>query len=452
MPTFSTPRSRPGSPTALHSLLLASLAALLLTPATQADTVKVAPGESIQDAIDAAAPGDTLVIAGGTYEGRYVIPAGKDGLEIKGKGKVILDAAQTPVEGGPPAGFSIDSSNVVLRNLTIRHAPDLGITTLTSQSGLTLDKLTILNCGNSAIRLEADTSTVNRCTVRGTANAGIELNGDGAILTRNTVSSCGSDALKVTGDGALISRNKLSDATDNGIDVLGQDAFVERNSISRTDDSAITITGDQALLDGNTIDVVCNDAGILVTGGSATIMRNKISSVVNGKDGIRLLVFTSSGLVDRNTLRDCRGAGVFTAGDDITISRNKVTDCGGQLGSIDVTGDTNTLSKNVVKGSPADGIRLAGNGNLLQGNKVSDSLQDGIVVGSGTANTLDGNNIRKNQGEGVENGAMGTVLSKNKICKNRIDVVNDSGSGATITIEDDNSICDGSDGSDDPEV
>src|SRR5687767_8946150 len=82
-------------------LALAALA--LFVPASSAAgsrTVHVDPGESIQDAIDAARPGTTIKLAEGTYAGGLLI--NKDGIELVGEGrkKTKIVEPATPSAGG----------------------------------------------------------------------------------------------------------------------------------------------------------------------------------------------------------------------------------------------------------------------------------------------------------------------------------------------------------------
>jgi hypothetical protein len=75
-----------------------ALAALLLgLPASAAArTITVSPGESIQAAVDDAAPGTTIKLEKGTYHGTVVVQ--KDGIEIVGAGRKAtkIDATATP--------------------------------------------------------------------------------------------------------------------------------------------------------------------------------------------------------------------------------------------------------------------------------------------------------------------------------------------------------------------
>src|SRR5262249_1076922 len=79
---------------------------------------------------------------------------------------------------------------------------------------------------------------------------------------------------------------------------------------------------------------------------------------------------------------------------------------------IDITGNTNLLSKNDVgdsgKGNSGDGINVRGAGNVLDQNNVFASSSDGIDIAGGTAaapNVISNNNVgdrgKSNLGNGI---------------------------------------------------
>jgi hypothetical protein len=95
--------------------LVAAAAALALTVPAAADHVTVVkPGESIQAAIDAAAPGATIVVKRGTYAENLVITT--DGITLKGKGAKLVppaDPVANACSSGQPAVDGICATGVV---------------------------------------------------------------------------------------------------------------------------------------------------------------------------------------------------------------------------------------------------------------------------------------------------------------------------------------------------
>lgn len=106
----------------LRALTAAALAVAMVAavvPAVSADgTVHhVEPGESIQDAVDAAKPGDTIRLSAGTFHQKVVVPEDTEDLVIEGagQGETILDG-----NGGNGTGIAIYADGVSVRDLTVR--------------------------------------------------------------------------------------------------------------------------------------------------------------------------------------------------------------------------------------------------------------------------------------------------------------------------------------------
>jgi len=441
-------------PTRLALPALALLAVALPATTLQADVFVVAPGASIQAALDVAGPGDVVRVSAGTYTELLSIGTGRDGLVLEGKGKVVIDQLPPPSEGARVPGLSIASSSVVVRRLTLRHAAGTAIAaTEPGLSGLLLDRVEVVNPTGTAIDLLGDGHSLVRCRVVGAGDRGIVIEGQDALVSRNTVEQCAADGIVIDGDQAEVSRNVVDQVRgDNGIDVFGNGALVSRNTVFRTDDSAITLDGDDAVVEKNQVQGVCSDAGVRVQGNHPVVSGNRISGVLDGQDTLRVVSLGGSGVVDGNVLSDGTGTGLSLSGDAVLVSGNTITACGVDAFGLEVAGNLNIIDLNRILRSHADGLRLDGNANVLTANSVLDGYEDGIVVGSGAANVLDGNLVKNNQSEGVENGGTGTVLRDNRILKNRIDLVNDTDGGATLVLESGNVIGDGSDGSDEPEV
>lgn len=75
------------------SVAVALAAAVLTAPASAAPRVRVVhPGESIQDAVDAASPGDTIAVRAGTYRENLLVQ--KNGISLRaGRGVVLRPPA-----------------------------------------------------------------------------------------------------------------------------------------------------------------------------------------------------------------------------------------------------------------------------------------------------------------------------------------------------------------------
>ncbi len=129
----------------LTNLCLISFCTFLLTtsqPSAAADLVVDDDGEqcpradytNLQDAVDAAQPGETLAVCPGLYAGTITIGADKAGLTLRGRsGRVrdrVGDPAREAVVAGSPEGtpgFAVQADDVAIIGFTIYETGDTGI-------------------------------------------------------------------------------------------------------------------------------------------------------------------------------------------------------------------------------------------------------------------------------------------------------------------------------------
>jgi nitrous oxidase accessory protein NosD len=84
----------------------------------------VHPGESIQKAIKAADPGDTIVVLGGVHHETAVIK--KDGISLRGV-DAVLKPPTKPTSPCGASGFCVKADNVSISGFTVRNFPETGI-------------------------------------------------------------------------------------------------------------------------------------------------------------------------------------------------------------------------------------------------------------------------------------------------------------------------------------
>jgi parallel beta-helix repeat protein len=155
------------------------LAPLATAGAAHAATTRtVHPGESIQAAVDASVPGDTVVVESGTYAqsvgihtsgitliGRgatLVPPADDQGFDCRAGGEVADGICITAPDGGTQAADGPPMlDGVTVRGMTVKGFPDSGIFAFGS-TNLTYDRNTAIN--NGGYGLAAFTTVGTRMT------------------------------------------------------------------------------------------------------------------------------------------------------------------------------------------------------------------------------------------------------------------------------------------------
>ncbi len=201
--------------------------------------------DTIQDAIDAAADGDTILVADGTYGG-FTVDKGVT-IEAANPGSVTIDAGGASnavvVEGGG------DGQSLVLAGLDVTGAADIAVRIDPSSDydGVTLTDIDISNAGRRGVSFEDGSggtgtqnvdafvfdggSVIGFGTVPGGSGVGINVNdfaGD-VTITGATVSTTGGDAdygVNVTGFGGGIGNVSITSSNVGASgDVFGKGAL-----------------------------------------------------------------------------------------------------------------------------------------------------------------------------------------------------------------------------------
>jgi hypothetical protein len=340
------------------------LAAVPSAAAGHGDHV-VRPGESIQSAVDAASPGETIVILPGTYRESVLIT--KPGLTLLGtRGRTVL--APPAADGAKAANACATGGNgICVIGTKARTVDDVSIRSLTVSGfdksgvwaswtdGLDVRKVTARNNGTWGIAQERSTrGDFRRNTVTG--------NGDAGIFVANSVSEEGG-------------------ATDTG------GTAVLDNSVSGNRIGVTVRRVRNLVVDGNTLTGNCS--GVFVVGdeskpaaGAMTISGNRI--VGNNKycpATPRLSAIQGSGIV-------------LTGSEATTVRSNVIRD---NVGSTPLSGGIllfksfvgalntdNTISRNLVQNNkPADlaDRDTSGTGNTFVSNTCGTSVPAGMCAG-----------------------------------------------------------------------
>jgi parallel beta-helix repeat protein len=332
-------------------VLMLSFSLVTAMPAAAA-TITVGPGgpptydyATIQSAVTAAGPGDTINVAAGTYNENVVIPTGKDGLQIIGHSN-----ADTFITGGITAfdcssqvtinGFDISDCfyGIVIRSTTGSSIISGNNISNTTNEGVfatgpgTITDNNISGCGYGIqTRDNAGGSTISGNTVSNITNEGINAFVPSTI-TGNNISGCGWGIRIQNGAaGSTVSGNTITNTTYEGIWAYGLVAISD-NNIS-VPYAVIQITGNAggSTISGNTISGVPGYQGILAF----------VPSTITGNDisgcgwGIQIRNHSTGTVIDWNNIHDNTYHGIdipnFGGETDVTeatITNNTFTDNG----------------------------------------------------------------------------------------------------------------------------
>jgi nitrous oxidase accessory protein NosD len=234
---------------------------------------------SIQDEINAAAPGDTITVCDGTYTEQVTIPAGKDGLKLVAQSKNAVIKAPSPVAGGQQGAIvKVEALNVTITGFTIR-GPGSGPP---GSIGYGVEVVT----GGSAMVDSNHILDIRDEPLSGAQNGwAIGANGGSVTATSNVIQGFQKIAIKVTGTGSVNTITDNSIVGDGPTSVNGQNGiFISggaRATVSGNDISKAFYTGTNA-----------SAGGIVATGSGAVSIEN---NTLSGKPDQRLGPGHSSG-------------------------------------------------------------------------------------------------------------------------------------------------------------
>ncbi|WP_371477653.1 nitrous oxide reductase family maturation protein NosD [Kitasatospora sp. NBC_00315] len=292
----------------------------------------VRPGESIQQAVDAAAPGDTVQLLPGSYQGSVLVTTSD--LTIRGAGpESVITPAAADTGACATAGHGLCVTGAEGHRLTGVHLEALTVSgfrkngvTASETDGLTVRAVRALDNGQQGISQEKSV----RGVFRGNEAVG---NGQSGIFLANAVDTEGG---AIDTEGAVIADNRLDD---NRIGVTvrrARDLTVEHNSISGNC-GGVFVVGDEGV----------PRAGALTVSGNRVVGNNKYCPPNPRLDAIQ-------------------GTGIlFTGAEDSLVTGNQVQD---NVGSSSMSGGI-VLYRSLV-GVP--NARITVSGNLVSGNGPAD--------------------------------------------------------------------------------
>lgn len=324
---------------------------------------------SIQDAINAAKPGNLIRVCPGTYHEQLSIDKS---LRIEGDNGAILSPDNMTVNATGSSGAPIAAAILVKGAANVEIE---GLIVDTADSGIT-------QCSPDLIGIlyQNSSGTVEDNAVRN-AKLSNSLSGcqSGDAIV---VQSFGAESSKVT-----IRNNSVHDYQKNGI--TGNESGTE-----------VTIIGNAVTGLGATTGAAQN--GIQIGfGATGAVLQNSVTDNVWSPcvslqncafNATGILIFQSDGVRVGSNSVATNQIGIYTNGNQADIESNNISNSLVLVG-IDLAGDNGSARHNDVANSGQAAILIEGNGNKVQGNDITEALI-GILKLSGTVgNSQSGNSF-----------------------------------------------------------
>jgi parallel beta-helix repeat protein len=367
---------------------------------------------TIQAAVNAAKPGDTIRVAPGTYEESVtvdkkltILGAQTNTREDQNRGRGENDdkhdrddhghgnnshnavsrasIVESPAAG--TAGFNLTANDIVIRGFTIEDSDDNGV----SPVGIVTSRDT---SGDTIANNIIESNTF-----------GIYLNTNGAHRT-------------IVQNNLIRDNNQAGSASGNGIysDQGASNVVNSHNFFTGQTNASIIFVG------GGPLGPATNQSGLTITG----------NAMVN--DAPIILVNTTNSQISNNFMTGSVGSGIFLGGgvSGLTIRGNTLLN--GAFTGINLRTDTfgnastpNTniqIVSNTISGWGDAGIRLsAGASNVLVSrNNVSRNATDGITLEGAVNNRIEQNILQSNRQDGIHADAasMNNVFTRNDARRN----------------------------------
>jgi hypothetical protein len=483
--------------------LLAAALLFLLTPAAGANTISVPDDRAtIQGAVNAADPGDRILVEARKRRYFESVEVTTNRLEIVG----VAKRGELPVVDGTARGgstdelvFDIDADDVTVRRLELQHGLGSDCTGMrcefsgvevhmSDQSGDCIEidggqgrveRSRFIGCDDNAVDIDGVLGKVRFNYIRQVDNDCVIVDGDKALVERNRVHNCeDSEGIDVDGNGAEIRRNLVRSTDANAYEVDGNFNLVKDNNALNIEDDCFDIdgiksrvtdngakacdggwevSGENMRVIGNRGSLLGDDAGFDVdcsdrTGGAAeanvckqaVIAENRAEDNNNDDEGFEIDDFVGDGGL---VIRDNRAVDNNDGGFEIDVDRSRISGnvslrdgAEGNEPGLEIDGVRNVIVGNRAVSSGEHGLEISGNNTQVRRNISRRANVDGINIESGDDLVARLNEAFSNNGDGIENDATATKLIRNVSAGNRRDCANDG----TIAVKRRNRCKDGS--------
>ena len=240
------------------SLRLTPLAAIFLAlsvPAADAAVWRVTPADDVEDIVDNAEEGDTIIFAKGEYKVNLLLT---EPLSLKGEDGAVINA------GGKGSGITIRRSRTTVENLTIKnyggdlYKRDSGVRVMDGCTGVKLTNLKLFGSGFGIRADRLDNLEIRDCEITGNSRRHILDRGDGVFLNYVKHSKLINNKVKNVRDGFYFENTDATEAVGNHFDntQYGIHWMYTRNDIGY-DNVTVNSVGGFALMSSKRI--MCRD-------------------------------------------------------------------------------------------------------------------------------------------------------------------------------------------------
>jgi len=362
---------------------------------------------TIAAGVAAAGPGETVVVAEGTYRENVVVD--RPGLVLRGSRGVLLDADDPNT--GP--GILVQAPGVVIEGLTVRHGNSHGISIDPGVAGTSIRGVRVNRPDEDCIHVGdgADATTIEDSLMVACRGYGVGAVGSvsGLVVMRSRFVRVGSSGVFLQDGDARVEKSRFEGG---GCIRFDGDGVAIRN---RMDQCGTAISARRGLLaDKNKIGLAFYAVGVRCDDldcPDAIIARNRLE---RGLSPAFRAATQGRVVLERNRVGSAFvGIQVDRAG-DATIARNRIDDTIAE--GVSVEGSNAILERNRVRNAAGDGIALDdGSVSAVEGNKALKGLRDGIDVREGAEATLRNNKAKKNRGVGVAVSFGGTATVEDNV-------------------------------------
>jgi parallel beta-helix repeat protein len=462
----------------LGCALLASTA----TPAGADQCARPSGGgckKKIQAALDAAAPGEQVLVYPGYY--RETLTISTQGVKLVGMGAapqdVVVDGEgsgdvvdieangvtvkNVKLANGSSYGIYVDGTNARIVNVRVFGSSSSSVYVADGATGALLMNSSFQGYGATNVYVDADDAQVIGCylatgddegidaygdNIRVVDNVvrnceddyGIYIEGDGAVVRGNEVNTADSELIYISGNDAVIANNRVHAGSSYGIEVYGDNPLIRDNVVYGSYGYGVAAYGDQMHVINNVSHDITDDYGMDIhctscTGGA--VQGNLIYNIPDDETGAHITADGPGFVVQGNTMHHVSDTGFDISGSGMKILFNTAYAIGAEgEEAMEISGDNNEIRGNYVHHNNGSGIYVSGDNNVLKGNRALGNTDEGIEISSGDANRLVANTVRDNLGSGiyVGGGATNTVLNRNAGHRNSYLDFENYGSGTVL--------------------